>query len=861
MKKLIAIDGNALLFRAYHATAFTNMMHTSTGVYTNALFSFINMMNKIQKDMDYDYLLVAFDADKTTFRHEKFKEYKGTRSKVPEELVMQFSLVREYLDLAKIPNYEVSGYEADDIIGTLAHQALTNDYHVTIISSDKDLLQLINPNVDVLLPVKGLSQTKLITENTMDQVWDITPIQVIDMKGLMGDPSDNIPGVKGIGEKTALKLIHKYGSVENIYNHIDELKGKLKENLVNEKEMAFKSKELATIITNIDLPFSVKELSVDSKEVNEALLKDFYHRYELNSFLDKMNNNIPKKKIEFEIVDKIETNLLLENSFVQLISLDENYHQGAILGLALVNEKGSYFIKTKDFINDETILTFLKNATKNTYDLKKNIILAQWHGFSIDNFSNDVMISNYIIDSNLSVEAHVITDSIFNQPTLSDKQLLKEDINKQIEDKMIQAICLNELVNINTKKLKDNEQEKLYQVELEVASILVQMELNGIYVSKEELLILEKEYQNKRDELEAQIINYAQEDFNVNSPKKLGEILFDKLNLRVVKKTKTGYSTDNEVLNELINDHPIIKLIIEYRTYNKLLSTYILPLPNYILSDGCIHTIYNQCLTATGRLSSKEPNLQNIATRSEEQRRIKKAFIAHDNYQLVSLDYSQIELRILASFAKDPVFIDAFKNNQDIHATTAAKSAKISEAEVTSEQRAAAKAINFGIIYGMSDYGLAKQINVTRQEAHQFIEDFYLNYPSIKAYLDSSVEFAQKHGYVKTILNRIRYIKEISSNNKNIQEMGKRIAMNTPLQGSAADIIKLAMINIQNNILQDNDDLRLLLQVHDELIFEIKKDKVEKYIPLLEQEMENAYQLNVKLSVNASVGKDWYSLK
>lgn len=863
MKKLIAIDGNALLFRAYHATSFDNMMQTSDGVYTNALFSFINMINKIKNDYEYDYLIVAFDAGKLTFRHENFAQYKGKRGETPEELKMQFPLVREYLNLVNIPNYEVEGYEADDIIGTLAHQAISDQFEMQIISSDKDLLQLINPNVSVLLPIKGMSQTKLISDDTMDQIWDIRPEQVIDLKGLMGDPSDNIPGVKGVGEKTALKLIQEYGSIENIYQNIDQIKGKLQEKLINDKDIAFQSKELATIITDIKLPFKYDEL-VEGNNIDYAKLKDFYHRFELKTFLNNINSQIDDEQeitcdFCFSEIERVNPELLKEELFIDFISLNENYHQDTILGIAIIAQENNYFMKLKNLYQDHLFLDYLKNAPKKTYDLKKNIVIGHWHDLQVENFSQDLMIQSYVIDSNLKLEANVLVDTNFNVQTLSNKDLLKVSKEEQIENKIKQAYYLNKLCDKQLSNIIDNARLDLYQLEIEIAHILAAMEIKGILVQPEILSDLEKEYQKICDDLEYKIQAYAQEEFNVNSTKQLAEILFEKLNLRVIKKTKTGYSTDNDVLNALYDDHPIIPLIIEYRTYKKMLSTYIIPMPDYILKDHRIHTIYNQCLTTTGRLSSKDPNLQNIATRSDVQKQVKKIFVPKDGYSLVSLDYSQIELRILASFSHDPIFIQAFKEGKDIHKATAAKAANIDESLVTPSQRAAAKAINFGIVYGISDFGLAKQLMIERSEAKNFIDNYYLTYPSIKEYLEGLVTYGQKHGYVTTILNRIRYIKELASNNHNIKEMGKRMAMNTPIQGSAADILKLAMAKINHEI--NNEDVRLLLQVHDELIFEIKDDLLDEYVPLIKQIMEKAYNLEVGLVVDSAIGKNWYELK
>lgn len=861
MKKVIAIDGNSLLFKAYYATSFTNMMQTSNGVYTNALYSFINMLNKVVNEMEFDYILVAFDASKTTFRNEEFEGYKATRSKAPEELVMQFPLVREYLDIAGIPNYEVNGYEADDIIGTLSHNASIADYQVEIISSDKDLLQLINKNTDVLLAVKGISNLNKISVDNLNTIWDVTPNQVIDLKGLMGDPSDNIPGVKGIGEKTALKLLAEYKSIEGIYKNIDEIKGKVKEKLENDKEMAFQSKKLATIIKDIKLPFEIEDLSI--KEIDYSKLKNFYHQYELKSLLNKINKENGFNFVDdfkFEIVEKMSNENLLENSFIDLISLNEYYHKDIIYGLVIINENGNFFINTNNFIKDKNVLSFLKNTNKKVYDLKRNILIAYWHDIEVDNFIDDVLISTYLVDNSIKLEGDALVDTFFNVISMSNKVLLKEDKETIIKEKVKQAYYLNKLVDLNKTKIQETNNEYLYRLELKVARILSMMEEKGILIDTKVLNELNKEYNEIIADLQSKIYKYSMEEFNINSVKQLGDILFEKLNLKAIRKTKTGYSTDNDTLNILIDDHPIIELIIQYRTYTKLLSTYISPMSSFILNDKRVHTIYNQSLTATGRLSSKEPNLQNIATRSDIQKNIKKIFVAQEGYTFISLDYSQIELRILASFSEDETFLDAFRKGFDIHRSTAAKIADIDESKVSDTQRSAAKAINFGIIYGMSDFGLARQLKITRNEAKEFIDKYYKTYSKIKDYINKQVEQVEILGYSKTVLNRIRYINEIRSNNHNIKETGKRMAMNSPIQGSAADILKLAMVEVQKIIDKKEFDAYLLLQVHDELIFEVKDEDVEKILPLLVEAMENAYQLLVPLTIHSSVGKSWYEL-
>ncbi|MDF9867071.1 DNA polymerase-1 [Bacilli bacterium PM5-3] len=864
MKKIIAIDGNALLFAAYHATK-DYVKPNSKGEYTNALDTFIRMINKIRRNNHFDYIMVAFDASSKTFRSDQFEDYKGTRDKTDDALVKQFPLVREYLNYAGIANYEVVGYEADDILGTLAKLGTKDNYQVDIITADKDLLQLVNENVNILLKRRNSPDPVRISlvDGKLSDIWDIKPLQVIDLKALWGDPSDNIPGVNGIGEKGAIKLLDDYDNIENIYNNLSDFKGKRLENLTNDKDKAFMSKELATIITDVKLPFKIDDLIINDPDISK--LKNLYHEHELNKLLADLQDDVQiKAKVvcdfSFEMVNELSSDMLLENSFVDLISLSEYYHKDKLLGMALINEKGNYFISTKDILKSNEVLDFLKNETKYTYDLKKNILIGHWHGIEVANFTEDIMIGSYLIDSNTVLDANALVDTNFNISTMSNKDLLKQDKEVQIETKVKQAYYLNKLISRNIEQIEKLEIVKLYDLELKVAKILSDMEKVGILLDKDKLNEINVEYQTTCDKLEQDIYEYAKKEFNVNSTKQLAEVLFEDLNLRVIKKTKTGYSTDNDVLSALYDDHPIIPLIIEYRTYKKLLSTYIIPMPEFVLNDNRIHTIYNQCLTATGRLSSKEPNLQNIATRSEIQRSIKKSFVAKEGYSLVSFDYSQIELRILASFSHDPAFIKAFKEGMDIHRHTAASVAGISEDEVTPEQRKAAKAINFGIVYGISDFGLAKQLGINRNDAKDFIDLYYKTYPSIKEYLDGLVKSTQESGYAKTILNRIRYINEIKSNNFNIREMGKRMAMNTPIQGSAADILKIAMVNVSEMLKSCQYDITLLLQVHDELIFEVKDEDVKSIIPLIEDAMNDAYQMEVKIEAHYSIGKTWYDL-
>lgn len=859
MKKIVVIDGNSLLFKAYYASAYTgNLMQTSDGLYTNALYSFINMINKIQRDFTYDYFLVAFDASKNNFRYEKYEAYKGTRNKTPEELIMQFGFVREYLNVMNIPNYEVDNYEADDIIGTIA--TINKDIKVDIISSDKDLFQLIDNHVDVIVPVKGVSEIKVVTKDNLNEIWDITPKQVIDLKALMGDPSDNIPGVKGVGEKTAIKLIQEYQTLDNIYQNIGSIKGKLKEKLETDKENAYLSYDLATIVTDMNLPFNIEDLVIQPSD--DTKVKEFYHRYELNSLLNNMSVKKNEDVIEYEIVSDLSNDQLIDYSYVELVSLNENYHMDCLLGISIINETGNYFIKPIDLIKSNNILEFLKaNNNKLGYDIKRNIVLGYWNQLEINGYVEDSLISTYLIDCNLKLDANVLVDSKYHVSTIDNNKLLKEELDVIIDHKIRQGYYLRKLIEDNKSLLKQLGLEELYQIELKTAYCLAKMEINGILVDQNLINEISIDATKQLEMHEKAIYELANKEFNINSTKELGDVLFVDLNLPVIKKTKTGYSTDIDVLEKLLHSHPIINQIISYRKLKKLLSTYILPLPNFILSDNRIHTIYNQCQTTTGRLSSKMPSLQNIGSKTSENDLIKKVFISKDNYSLLSFDYSQIELRLLAAFSNDEIFIKAFNNYEDIHAQTAALVNGIQLSDVSSEQRKQAKAINFGIVYGMSDFGLASQLNITRQEAKEFIEKYYESYPSIHDYLNSLVDLCLEKGHTRTLFNRLRNVSEIKSNNFNIRESGKRMAMNTPLQGSAADILKVAMNKIDEEFKKHDYDIKMLLQVHDELIFEVKDDQIEACTKIISDIMTNVVDLSVKLEVSQNSAKNWALLK
>jgi len=864
MKKLMAIDGNAILFRAYFATAVTgNVMRANNGTATNGLRGFINIINKIEQTYDFDYLIVAWDASSKNFRREKYEAYKGTRGETDQDLIDQFPLVREWLNYMGIPQYEVEGYEADDIIGTLAHLGNQQKIAVDIVTSDKDMLQLLNTDVNIIMPQSKSSDYKVMTVDNLKDIWDISPLQVIDLKGLSGDPSDNIPGVKGVGDKTAIKLLHEYDSVEGIYENIDKVKGKLQEKLIADKDNAFMSKELATIITDVTLPFDLEDLHV--KDENEEALKDFFYRYDMNQLLKrkaaKQEISEKKEEVVYSVVDKMPASLLKENTFFNLIYLSENYHFAPIIGLVLTDGSQTCFIKYEDIVNDFELMTYLKETKKFTYDGKANICLGAWHHIEIGNISDDLMLGCYVIDVDRDNAANVIVDTTYNVHTLNDKDLLKADLDVIIKNKCIQAYYLYQLKDKYLEMIKNNQLEEVYNLEIQVMSVLANLEMNGILVDIKELEIQTKSFDSKVNDLESQIKSYVPDsDFNVNSPTQLATILFETLNIAYPNPKAKKFSTSVDILNELVDAHPIIPLIIEYRMYKKLLSTYLQAMPPYIKEDGRIHTIYQQAKTATGRLSSIEPNLQNIATKNDVQKQVKKIFVAKEGYSLLSFDYSQIELRVLASLSQDPVFIQSFKDNVDIHALTASKVLHKEINDISKQERDNAKAVNFGIVYGQTGFGLAKQINVPVAEADAFIKRFYEVYPAIHNYFDQVIAQAKKDGYTRTILNRMRYIKDINSGNFRMRENANRQAMNTPIQGSAADIMKLAMIKVYDTLQSLDYDIKMLLQVHDELIFEVKSDQVEQVIPIIKEAMESAYALNVALVADYDYGHSWYEL-
>lgn len=855
MKKLVLIDGNSMLFKTYYATAYqgANIMRNHEGVPTNAVYGFINVIKKLMDTSKPDYVMVAFDTDKKTFRHQEFNVYKAGRKDVPEELLVQFPIVREYLDLAGIKRYEIAGYEADDIIATMARIGSEQNLKVEVYSSDKDLLQVIDDNVTVCMTRKGVTEIEQMTPDALMAKYSITPSQIPDLKGLMGDPSDNIPGVNGIGEKTAIKLLVEYKTVEGIYENIDSIKGALHDKLVKDKEMAFLSKKIATIYRDVSLPFGIYDLE-NKYGINEKL-NEFFKKYDMHSFVKRIENKT--ENISVDLSGKVPYDMFNKSVSLVVHLDDSNYHKANVLGFAISDGTKSVYLDAFS-LQDEKFVDFLKDKQKEKfgYDAKEFINSLVKYGIRVDGFTYDCSVASYLIDPSLNKEKGRVFNKYGYYLPLIDKKSSEEEIKKYY--------CLLALYVYKTKDklletLKENEQlELFYQIEMPLVFVLAKMEKQGVKVDKNILVDLGNKYKDIICDIENRIYDLIGRKINIASPKQVGEILYDDLGLPHNKKK----STSSEELKKIEKFHPVIPLILEYRKYSKIVSTYTDGLLPYVNDNGLIHTIYNQTLTLTGRLSSSEPNLQNISVRDEVGKEVRKAFVTKsDENVFLSLDYSQVELRVLASIAKDENMINAFKHGIDIHTNTAANVFGISPDEVTSNQRRSAKAINFGIVYGISDWGLSEQIGIAPKEAKMFIEKYLESFPGIKQYMEDIVEKARQDGYVTTLLNRKRYVEELSSPTYMIREFGKRVAMNTPIQGTAADIIKIAMIKVYKMLKEKQLKTKMIMQVHDELIFEVPKEELEVVIPLISKEMETALELEVDLKVEYGYGSNWFNTK
>lgn len=867
MKKLLILDSNSLMNRAFYALP---PLTNSDGINTNAIYGFMNMIFKLKEEINPYNIIAAFDLKAPTFRHKEYSDYKAGRKKMPPELAEQFPIIKELFNLLGIKVFEIEGFEADDIIGTVSKFAEENDTEVFIVTGDKDALQLASDNTKVVITKKGVTETAIYDKNTFINEFEITPTQFIDVKGLMGDKSDNIPGVPGVGEKTAFKLIKEYGCIEEVLNNIDKISGKkLKENLENNSEQAVFSKKLATIMREVPIELTLEDINSKTEE-NMAQLKKMLIKLEMKSLLSKFKNSEDEEVCDVEVknINTLKEMKELFSKYKDRIYIDyilsdsSKYSKLELEYLILGEEKKGNIINFKEIKNENKIeaIEVLKNIMEDEsikkviHDGKNLVTFLNKYEIKIKGFDFDTAIAAYLIDS--SKNKYEILELI--------NRYLGESPNGDgITLRAILSSYLIELYSKLKEKIKKEDMDELYyKVEHPLIYVLSSMESIGFNINENMLDELKVKFNKEIKETQAEIYKLSEEEFNISSPKQLGKILFEKLDLPVIKKTKTGYSTNQEVLEKLMDKHEIIPKIMYYRQITKINSTYVEGLKNVIDEDGHIHSNFNQTVTTTGRLSSTEPNLQNIPIRHEMGKEIRKVFIPmEEGDSLVSCDYSQIELRVLAHIANDENMIDAFKHHSDIHTKTAAEVFKVPIDEVTSLMRSRAKAVNFGIVYGISDFSLAQDLKITKKEASEYMAVYFERYPKIKEYLENVVKDAQDKGYVLTILNRRRFIPEIKSSNKIVKALGDRLAMNAPIQGSAADIIKIAMVNVYNKLNENNFKSKLILQVHDELILNVKKDEFEDVKNLVVQEMENAIKLKVALDVDINSGYTWYDAK
>ena len=866
MKKLLILDSNSILNRAFYGVRY---LSAKDGTPTNAIYGFLNILLKLIKEQEPDYICAAFDVKAPTFRHKQYEGYKAQRKPMPEGLAAQMPLAKDVLRAMGVTILEKEGYEADDIIGTVARLCEESEISCFIATGDKDDLQLASDKTKVILTVtkSGYNETIIYDDKAVKEKYHVTPTEFIDVKALMGDPSDNIPGVKGVGEKTAMSLIEKHHSIEYIYENIDDigLKGAMLQKMKDGREMAFMSKELATINRNTPIEFNAEKCVFDGFE-NNGELYEILKRLELNSIIKKLDlsggDNVKEnedifKDFSYQVGDK---NMISGDKVTVVLDFDGDNISSAAVGAGnnavVLNEQDDI----KELLEDDSI-------AKVMFDVKEAIVKLNGR-IDIKNIADDTAIAAYLVDpakNEYTIEklASEYFGTVIEKPEVKQLSLLDDVETDRSEYLAKCAVALGVLNERIGDKIKENGQEKLYQeVELPLVTVLAHLEINGFLVDDHQLKEFADKLGEKIDALTNEIYMLAGEEFNINSPKQLGVILFEKLELKPVKKTKTGYATNADVLEKLRDKHPIVNFIMEYRQLAKLKSTYCDGLRAVVNPNTHrIHSVFTQTVTVTGRLSSTEPNLQNIPTRTELGREIRKMFVAKEGYVLVDADYSQIELRVLAHIANDETMINAFRNNEDIHAVTASQVLGIPLEDVTKEQRSSAKAVNFGIVYGIGEFSLAQDLHISVKEAKAYIESYLEKYHGVRNYMESIKEQAKKDGYVKTMLNRIRYIPELKSPNYNIRQFGERVALNTPIQGTAADIIKLAMVRVDNRLINEGLKSKLILQVHDELIVEAHKDEVDKVKQILSEEMQGAMELNVPLKVDMSTGHSWYDAK
>lgn len=881
MNKLLLIDGNSIINRAFYGIMGSKMLMTEDGTYTNAVYGFLSILFKELDDIKPEYLVVAFDLKVPTHRHKMYDKYKANRHGMPEELAMQMPILKETLKAMNVCIIEKEGYEADDILGTLAKWGQKEELEVTVLTGDRDSFQLIDKNIKVRIPrtKMGKTETEDYTVEKIEEEYGLEPLDLIEVKGLMGDTSDNIPGVPGVGEKTALNLIKQYKSIDEVYNHIDEQKGKLKEKLSENKDLAYLSRTLGTIDINAPIEKDLGAFQVE--EWNKPEVLEIFKKLKFNRFIDRfaLQENIGATSFsDSQINTEIEHEKIVDKT--KLAELKQEIQENKVIYYYLTEEKFIiYSPKTNKCFSIENIQDFKdifedKNILKCSYKQKEEFIILWNKGIEAKNLMFDIAIAGYILNSNINkytieylANEYInfdIAEYLSNTEETGVEQItLFDNAEEPKEDKTyIYAYAIYKLYNVLTQKMEEAGSIDLFnKIEMPLTEVLASMQYEGIYIDKQELLDFGKELQEKIDILTQEIYELTGEEFNINSTKQLGEILFEKLKLTVKKKTKTGYSTDVDVLEKIKYEHPVIEKILEYRQLQKLNSTYVEGLIPYIDETGRIHSKFHQTVTTTGRISSTDPNLQNIPTRMELGRKLRKVFKPEQGYIFVDADYSQIELRVLAHISKDKNMIEAFCNNEDIHAQAASKVFNIPLEEVTKEERTKAKAVNFGIVYGISEFGLGEQLGVSRKKAKEYIEQYLDKYSGIKEFMINIVEETKEKGYVETLYHRRRYVPELKSNNYMVRQFGGRVAMNTPIQGTAADIMKIAMINVYNKLKENNLKSKLIVQVHDEILVETLESEKEQVKQIVKEEMENVIKLKVPLLAEVEEGYNWYEAK
>ena len=879
MSKILLIDGNSLMFRAYYATAYTgNLMQNKSGLYTNAIFGFCNMIHKLVNE-DVDKVFVAFDAGKQTFRHKQFDEYKGGRKPMPDEFRVQIPYIKQYLDIMNIKHFECLDYEADDLVAAYAVLSNTEGNEIKVVSGDKDLLQLAKGNITVALTKKGITELDEYTESNFKEKMGFYSYQVPDYKGLVGDSSDNLPGIKGIGEKTALKLLEQYDTLENIINSVNELKGKVQSSILENKEIGLTCKKLATLKSDFTVPYSLDE--INKQKPNYTELIEFFKMLDFNSFLKKIekemisNSNENKKEeklieekiLDIKIADENYDFSSFTDSYIILETVKENYYNDDFIGISILTEdlKNQVFVPSNIIDKNISLKTYLEsNYNKKTFDYKRLYVTLKQKDININNVIFDALLATYLINPSFVNEDLKIVLENFNDTNLKyDENIYGKGAKTIIPELSIVAshsinkcLALHETVNIILENIKENDQEKLLEIEIKLSSILGDMELNGLKVDSLVLKQIGEELSIKQKEVETKIYEIAGEVFNINSVKQLGEILFEKLSLPSGKKNKTGYSTSVEVLEKLAPNFEIARLVLEYRAVSKIISTYVNGLFDLMNENNFIHPLYKQALTQTGRLSSVNPNIQNMPIRTEMGQVIRKAFISRfENGKIMSSDYSQIELRVLAHMSNDEPMINSFNSSEDFHTNTASWLYEVDPKDVTKDMRRTAKAINFGIVYGMSAWGLSESINITPFEANMYIMKYFNTHHKVRQFLDDVVIDAKNNGYTKTLFNRLRYIPELLSSNKNLASFGERTAMNAPIQGTAADIIKMAMVKV-SEAMKGMKSI-LIAQVHDELLFDVHPEELETLEKIVKEAMESVVELKVPLIVECGSGNNW----